>query len=240
MVKIITGLLSLLILISPPTALAVTQRDISENRPAGRIIVKFKTNTPQSRIDSDIAARSARLSTRIERLNALALEVDPARENLRLAQFRALPEVEYAEPDQLATVQVSTNDPSISQEWGIFKIQAAATSTLSAWDITTGNAATKVAILDTGIDQNHIDLSAKITANQNFTTSSSPDDFYGHGTHVAGTVAAITNNATGVAGVGYNTSLMNVKVLGNNGSGYYSWIANGIIWATDNGAKVMT
>jgi hypothetical protein len=77
-------------------------------------------------------------------------------------------------------------------------------------------------------------------ANKNFTTSSTVDDLYGHGTHCAGIAAATTNNSIGVAGVGFNTSLMNVKVLGDNGSGQYSWIANGITWAADNGAKVIS
>jgi thermitase len=114
------------------------------------------------------------------------------------------------------------------------KIQAA-----EAWSVTTGSSDVKIAILDTGIDQNHEDLAAKIVANKNFTSSRSVDDKYGHGTHVAGIAAAITNNRKGVSGVGFNTSLMNVKVLGDNGSGYYSWIANGITWAANNGAKVI-
>ena len=65
------------------------------------------------------------------------------------------------------------------------------------------------------------------------------DDLYGHGTHVAGIAAAATNNGLGVAGLGYNATLMNVKVLGDQGSGYYSWIASCITWSADNGAKVI-
>jgi thermitase len=83
-------------------------------------------------------------------------------------------------------------------------------------------------------------LAAKIVARQNFSTSTTVDDIAGHGTHCAGIAAAITNNTAGIAGVGYNVSLMSVKVLGDNGSGYTSAIAQGIIWAVDNGANVIS
>ena len=65
------------------------------------------------------------------------------------------------------------------------------------------------------------------------------DDVYGHGTHVAGIAAAMTNNGIGVAGLGYTSTIMNVKVLGDTGSGAYSGIASGIIWAADNGAEII-
>ncbi|MEW6675942.1 MAG: S8 family serine peptidase [Nitrospirota bacterium] len=69
--------------------------------------------------------------------------------------------------------------------------------------------------------------------NKNFTTSRTVDDLYGHGTHVAGIAGALTNNGIGVAGLGFLASLMNGKVLGDTGLGYYSWVASGIIWATN-------
>ena len=142
--------------------------------------------------------------------------------------------VEFAEPDYVATAFYVPNDPGYANQWALPKIQAP-----EAWDLTQGSSAVRIAILDTGIDQNHEDLAAKIVANKNFTTSRTVDDLYGHGTHVAGIAAAITDNGRGVAGVGFKSSLMNVKVLGDNGSGQYSWIANGIIWAADNGAHVI-
>ncbi|MGB9862023.1 MAG: S8 family peptidase [Candidatus Bipolaricaulaceae bacterium] len=143
--------------------------------------------------------------------------------------------VEFAEPDYVAVAfDVVPNDPGYVNQWALPKIQAP-----KAWDITKGSPDIPIAILDTGIDQDHEDLATKIVANVNFTTSRTVDDRYGHGTHVAGIAAAITNNAKGVAGVSFSCSLMNVKVLGDNGSGQYSWIANGIIWAADHGAQVI-
>jgi thermitase len=65
------------------------------------------------------------------------------------------------------------------------------------------------------------------------------DDVNRHGSHVAGIAAAATNNAVGVAGVGYSVDIMNVKVLGDSGSGLYSDMCSGITWAADNGADVI-
>ena len=205
----------------------------------GRILVKFKESTPQNVIDENLSRLNVRLAARINRLNVMVLNVPQFQEDAIISAFERIPNVEFAEPDFVAHALTTTNDPSLSNQWGMFKVQAANSTNSSAWDVTIGSSRVKIAILDTGIDQDHEDLSAKIVANQNFTSSSTVDDLYGHGTHVAGIAAAITNNSTGVAGLGYDSSLMNVKVLDDTGSGYYSWIANGIIWATDNGAKVI-
>jgi len=142
--------------------------------------------------------------------------------------------VEFAEPDYVATALYVPNDPGYAHQWALPKIQAP-----EAWDLTKGSSTLLIAILDTGIDQDHEDLRTKIVANVNFTTSRTVDDRHGHGTHVAGIAAAITDNGRGIAGVGFDSSLMNVKVLDDRGSGQYSWVANGIIWAADNGAHVI-
>ncbi len=238
--KLLPIFFSLLLVISTSPALALMSPDGRDNKASGRILVKFKEGTPQSVVDSNLGKHGARFSSRLDKLKVLKVDVARGEEDNTIAALTKDPDVQYAEPDFVARAFTTTNDPSLSQQWGMFKIQAANASGASAWDVTSGDPGVKIAILDTGIDQAHGDLSAKIIANQNFTTSSTVDDFYGHGTHTAGIAAAITNNNNGVAGVGYNSSLMNVKVLDDTGSGYYSWIASGITWATDNGAKVIS
>jgi len=148
-------------------------------------------------------------------------------------RFKRIPGIEFAEPDYIAKATFEPNDPSYGRQWGLPKIHAPL-----AWDITQGSKDVVIAILDTGIDQNHEDL-GKIVANKNFTSSPTVDDLFGHGTHCAGIAAAMTNNGTGVAGNGFDCSLMNGKVLGDDGSGEYSWVAKGIIWAAFKKAKVI-
>jgi subtilisin family serine protease len=97
-----------------------------------------------------------------------------------------------------------------------------------------------IAIVDTGIQRTHPDLDSKIVAGYDYVQNdTAPDDGNGHGTHVAGTSAAETNNSTGGAGTCPNCSLMPVRVLDNNGSGTLANVANGIRFAADNGAKVI-
>ncbi len=116
----------------------------------------------------------------------------------------------------------------------------------AAWDKSEKGKDIVVAILDTGCQTDHIELKDRIIGGRNFTTdyNSDPNNFsdnVGHGTHVAGTIAATENNQ-GVIGVAPLAKLLIVKVLGANGSGAYEWIINGINyavnWRGSNGEKV--
>jgi thermitase len=152
----------------------------------------------------------------------------------KVKAYSTHPKVSYAESDFQCEIVGEPDDTYFGEQWGLNKVKAS-----QAWDIVKGSSTVNIAILDTGIDSDHADLASKIVANANFSNSSTTDDIYGHGTHVAGIAAAGTNNGIGVAGIGYDSTLMNVKVLSDSGSGYYSWVASGIIWAADNGAEVI-
>ncbi|HYE76936.1 MAG TPA: S8 family peptidase [bacterium] len=203
---------------------------------AGQILVKFKPSTTVTQR----AAAHTKLGTTV--LNTIpgidwqVIQVPAGREQALIDAYRRESTVFHAEPDYTLRACLTPNDTSFGTQWDMTKIGAPA-----AWDVTTGDPAIKVAVLDTGIDLGHADVAAKVVLTKNFTstTSTSVQDGNGHGTHTAGTVAAITNNARGVAGVGFNTALMIGKVLSNSGSGSLSWSASGLVWATDNGAKVV-
>ncbi len=158
------------------------------------------------------------------------------------------PNVEYVEVDQLMQIALTPNDTNYASQWHYFE----ATGGLNlptAWDRATGSGVV-VAVLDTGYVA-HSDLAANIIAGYDFISDTTvagdgngrdnnpadPGDYYQgqgsswHGTHVAGTIAAVTNNAKGVAGVAYNARVQPVRVLGRGG-GYTSDIADGIIWAS--------
>jgi thermitase len=200
-----------------------------------RILVKFQLGTLGEATANVLQRLGGKVIGVIPGIDVRVISVPQNQAVEKVRAYSAEKIVKFAEPDYIAKAILTPNDTYFTNQWGMTKIQAP-----EAWIVTTGSSDVKMAILDTGIDQDHPDLASKIVANKNLTTSSTVDDLYGHGTHCAGIAAAITDNGIGVAGVGFNTSLMNVKVLDDSGSGQYSWIANGITWAADNGAKVIS
>lgn len=129
---------------------------------------------------------------------------------------------------------VAPNDPYMDRQWALTNIQIG-----ELWRITTGGSEIVVAVLDTGIDKSHEDLNGKVVAEANFTSSPIAGDVYGHGTHVAGIIAAYSDNGLGVVGVAPQSQLLNVKVADDDGRCEASAVAQGIIWAVDNGAVVI-
>ena len=127
-----------------------------------------------------------------------------------------------------------SNDPHLEEQWALQHIHAP-----KLWQVTAGNSQILVAVLDTGIDQRHEDLRGKIIADVNFTSSQTTEDILGHGTHVAGIIAANRNNGLGIVGLAPESSLLNVKVANDKGQSDISEVAEGIIWAVDNGASVI-
>ncbi len=141
--------------------------------------------------------------------------------------------VELSLEEGYVAVIPGDDDSSYDKQWSLPKIMAP-----QAWQITSGEADTLVAVLDTGIDQTHEDLAGKVISNTNFTQSPTVDDVHGHGTHMAGIIAA-AENTIGITGLAYNVSLMNVKVARDDGISDSETVAKGIVWAVDNGAKVV-
>ncbi len=215
-------------------ALSLAQFNARASDGDERILVKYKAESSEEQIAKFDKKFGSDLEEIIPKLGVRIVSVPANLEREIIGKLKKYALVEYAEPDALAQALFVPNDPYLPNEWGLVNIHAT-----NAWDVATGTSTVKIAILDTGIDYDHGDLKSKVVSNTNFTASKSATDRNGHGTHVAGIAAATTNNARGVASIGYSSSLMNVKVLSDNGSGYYSWIANGIIFAADNGAKVI-
>ncbi|MBO3833295.1 MAG: S8 family serine peptidase [Candidatus Brockarchaeota archaeon] len=150
------------------------------------------------------------------------------------------PNVAYVEPDYEAHIiplvplakPAPPTQPPETTPWGIEKIGAP-----KVWSEHTG-AGVKVAVLDTGIDLTHPDL--KVAGGATFVTGTkSYNDDNGHGTHVAGIIAAL-DNEIGVVGVAPGASLYAVKVLNKQGSGFISWIIAGIEWSIDNGMQIIS
>ena len=213
-----------------PPAGPTTVPDFSSQQ----ILVKFEPDVTLPEAAQIHRQLGGQVKGTIPGIGIQLVTVPRGQEIAKAKAYSANARVAYAEPDFVAEALGNPDDPGFGTQWGLVKIQAP-----QAWDVTTGSPGITVAILDTGVDLDHPDLAGKITGNTNFSTSNTTDDVYGHGTHVAGIAAAMTNNGIGVAGLGYSSAIMNVKVLNDNGSGTYSAVASGIIWAVDNGAKVI-
>ncbi|GGG56433.1 S8 family peptidase [Paenibacillus radicis (ex Gao et al. 2016)] len=151
--------------------------------------------------------------------------------------FRKSWKTEYVEPHYLyMTNEAAPNDALYSEyQWNLPSIK-----TELGWDISKGNDHVLVAVLDTGVQADHPDLKGKLSNGTNIVDSSAaPNDDVGHGTHVSGIIGATVNNGEGVAGLSWYNKVMPVKVLDSSGAGSAYSVAQGIIWATDHGAKVI-
>jgi thermitase len=158
-------------------------------------------------------------------------------------------------PDAASCACTIPNDPIFGYQWYLYNapgrpiprgagtpIYGSDVDAPRAWSQTLGSGV-KVAVIDSGIDPSNPDLAGKVIASQNFTSSATTDDESGHGTHVAGVIAADFNNGIGIAGVAPRAQLLNVKVLAVDASGQTTGtcdgVASGIVWATNNGANVL-
>jgi subtilisin len=155
----------------------------------------------------------------------------------RLSEVKSDPRVLVVQPDSTA-VAFGQTVPT-----GVNRIDGKSSSTAKIADIDGSNGSDQrvnanVAVLDTGINITHPDLN--VVGGRNFATFFSPsnnyEDGHGHGTHVAGTIAAL-DNSNGAVGVAPGANLYGVKVLSNSGTGYQSWIIKGIDWVTGRTAE---
>jgi type VII secretion-associated serine protease mycosin len=129
----------------------------------------------------------------------------------------------------------SENDPMRSQQWALDKV-----SFESAWSVTSGQGV-KVAVIDSGVEADHQDLAGSVLPGIDYVNPADDGrvDPNGHGTHVAGIIAAHVNNGLGIDGAAPGVKIIPVRVLDANGGGIASNVAKGIIWAADHGARVI-
>lgn len=258
---------------------------------AGRVVVKFRStfnvatergqlNTGLPQVDSLLAVQGVSSMRSLfypqgmqqgiqnaELAHIYLLELETRQDVLDAVKaFQNSPEVEWAEPDYIArcasenSTQLRTttpNDPLLPSQWGLSKIHAP-----DAWDVVTGTSTVVIAVLDSGIDKTHPDLSGKLWVNPgeipgngidddnngyiddvngwNFVNNNNdPSDDNGHGTQVAGIAAAATNNGLGIAGMCWNCKIMPVKVMQSSGIANYSDITTGVWYAAQKGAEVI-
>jgi subtilisin family serine protease len=245
---------------------APPQPDATKNNVvAGEFVIKFKPDSPASEKAAIAQSIGGELSAGVPQLGVELITVATLRNNPdvnaaadTLSALQASPAVEYAEPNYIYTLndepvhataitsktflpmavyiaRFLPNDPSRGSQYAWDRISA-----FEGWFLNKGSANVVIAIVDTGIQPNHPDLHAKLVPGYDFIDNdTNPADGNGHGTHVAGTAAAMTNNAIGGAGTCPECRLMAIRVLDNSGSGTTVGVANGIIHAANSGAKVI-
>jgi len=200
------------------------------------VLVKFK-NGVSAAVRRDVAARYGLIEQgRIYGTDTLVMQGRGKSTSALMKALAGNPFVKLVEPDYVASIQWTPNDLNHKQ-WGPQKMQAP-----EAWDLNQGSPGVLIAVVDTGVDLDHPDLTSKVRTDLDYDfvhNDVTADDDNGHGSHVAGTAAAATNNGTGMAGVCPSCQILPVKVLNAQGSGSYSAIAAGIRWAADHGADVI-
>lgn len=201
----------------------------------GRLLVQPAANVNTAKFKQLLAQHGAKTIKQIPQINLHVIELPAtANEHAMAALLNHNPLVKFAELDSQMPLQQTANDTYYSIAWHLPKIQAT-----TVWDTSKGAGIT-VAIVDTGIYAAHPDLAGKVLSGWNVVSNNSDSsDIAGHGTGVAGTVGAVSNNATGVTSVAWDAKLLPVRVSNTtDGSAYLSDLANGVIWAADHGARV--
>lgn len=202
----------------------------------GRILVMPRAGLPAQAF-ADILKEHDGKARKIGQSDLYIVELPEYTEEGVAAALQHHPHFKFVELDRIVLPALTPNDPyfygGAADTWHHFKI-----GTPLAWDSTQGVGIT-IAILDSGVDGTHPDLSPKMVPGWNFyDNNSDTSPVTGHGTTVAGTAAAITNNNIGVAGVAGASLIMPLRVSDTNGNGYSSTIAQGLTYAADHGARV--
>lgn len=149
--------------------------------------------------------------------------------------FQRHPYVAYAEPHYIYLPNEVNDTYYQNYQWNLPAIR-----TEGGWGVTRGSKKVKIAVVDSGVDLNHPDLSHRLEKGYNaLAPKEPPADDNGHGTHVAGIIASVPNNGEGVAGITWHNPIIPVKVLNAEGMGGSFDVAKGIRWAADHGADVI-
>jgi serine protease len=224
---------------------------------AGEVLVKYKGNLSKMQADQVGGKFGAvMMSSHRGGVHKLAVPAGKTEQEL-IDLLRADPSVEFAQLNTVCHAHMVPNDTYYDPyQWDLPRINMP-----TAWDISTGNNVI-VGILDSGVAYENYAIPSyeldtvlsgvtqymiapeldgtSFTAGYDFINNDShPNDNDAHGTHVAGTIAQVTNNGTGTAGMAFDCTIMPVKVLDYSGSGTAGSLADGLYWAADNGAQVI-
>lgn len=213
----------------------------------GELIVHFREGIPQAWQAAVASINGVRLKRLLVSGRHATVSVPVGDEEEFRERLARDPAIEFVEPNLIRTT-LTHNDPDVpddpffSFQWHLPMIQVE-----EAWDISQGTGVT-VAVLDTGIAYEDFSTYGRapdladatfVSARDFVNADDHANDDNGHGTHVAGTIAQNTNNGIGVTGVAFGATIMPVKVMDAEGIGTSADVANGVLWAVNNGADII-
>jgi subtilisin family serine protease len=222
------------------------------------LLVRMRDGLPRARAAGLLTAHGLRVQRRIPRIDVWVVHSGAASPSALLPDLLAEPDVLWAEPNGWVHAQGIVPDDTYyqAQQWNLRLVGLP-----EAWVFTTGDAH-PIAVIDTGVDLDHPDLAAKIWTNPGEIPGNGqdddangyvddvrgwdfvhgdaePQDDHSHGSHVAGIAAAHSDNGTGIAGVAWQSPIMALKALNSQGDGAWADVAEAIVYAADNGARVV-
>jgi hypothetical protein len=198
----------------------------------GRILVKPAAGLSEKRFNGILKQRGLEKKRKLRGSEVGVVKTPKGREQAMVRALARNPHIAFAELDYRLPAAADVNDPGFGNQWYLPVMQAP-----TAWDVTDGEGVI-VAVLDTGVSASHPDLSGKVLTGYNtLTKDASTSDFHNHGTMVSGVIAAHANNGLGGASVAPGTQILPIRIT-NDGYAYLSDMAEGITWASENGARV--
>ncbi|MDY6933459.1 MAG: S8 family serine peptidase, partial [Spirochaetota bacterium] len=255
---------SLILIGASPIKFNKSRSKIARQYIEGEILIKFKKKIPQQNQINTIRRYGCETLKTITKnsISHVKLERGTSVEDA-IDIFNNDPSVEYAQPNYIYTISAVPNDTEYGELWGLKNtgqtVSSAPYATNNpgtsgadmnlepAWDVITDCSSIVVAVIDTGVDYNHEDLAGNMWDDGSghsgydfIHNDNDPMDLNGHGTHCAGSIGAIGDNSTGTTGICWQAKIMAVRVLNAMGWGTTVNIIDGIIYAVDNGAKILS
>ncbi len=237
--------------VSSPETSSGSKKDITAKYVPGEVLVKFKKGMAASKIH---VLHNALGATKIKEIGYIGVQHIKLPHSVSVEEavkyYKADPDVEYAEPNYIVKATIIPNDTRFHEQWslqntgqmvnGIAGTAGADIDISAGWDLIKGSSSVIVAVIDSGVDSNHPDISINLIAGFDFIDNDNdPNDLNGHGTHVAGIIGAVGNNLMGITGINWYVKIMPLKVLDQNGEGTIADILEAIAFAVKNNARIV-
>ncbi len=224
--------------ITPEPEPEIEETDIPADYPimAGKVLIQLKSGVTTEEMTGLLATLGFTAEDSGTAIGALLVDVPAGQELETAALLQSTNGVAYAQPVYTASaLGLVPNDPFYSLQSNLAAINAE-----EGWQYFTGSSGMIVAVIDTGVDLTSADFAGRLVEGYDFVNyDSTPMDDNGHGSHVAGIMAATGNNDFGIAGLDWSAKIMPVKVLDSTGHGSDLNVYRGILYAVDHGAKVI-